>query len=84
MKQRLFCLIFALILLLPSCASPRSAFANDGRVKITATLFPHYDFARVIGAERVQVIKLLPSGGESHTFEPSAEDILTVCHEFGH
>lgn len=84
MKKTLSAIILCFSLLLSlglfsTCTEPTSAFADDGRLKITATLFPQYDFARVIGGDRVQVIKLLPSGTESHTYEPTATDILTVA-----
>lgn len=84
MKKTFSAILLCLAILLPlgllaACTEPTSAFADDGRLKITATLFPQYDFARVIGGDRVQVIKLLPSGTESHTYEPTATDILTVA-----
>lgn len=71
-------ILLFLLSLLPACTSPQSAFGEGEGLRITATLFPHYDFARVIGGDRVQVVKLLPSGAESHTFEPSAADIVTL------
>ncbi len=78
MRRAVTMIMLMLILLLPSCSAPQSAFAQDGRIKITATLFPQYDFARIVGGERVEVMKLLPSGAESHTYEPSARNIVTV------
>ncbi len=82
MSKRILSLLFALALALPtllaSCDAPQSAFTDDGKVKIAATLFPQYDFARVIGADRVQIIKLLPAGAESHTFEPTAADLVSL------
>lgn len=74
-----FILILFLLTALPSCSVPKSAFENDGRVKIVATLFPQYDFVRAVGGERVQAVKLLPAGTESHTYEPTASDIVTIA-----
>ncbi len=72
----------AALLLLPalfSCdgvrAPEKKAFTGDGRVRVTATLFPPYDFAVQIGGERVEVVKLLPAGAESHSFEPTSADL---------
>lgn len=53
-------------------------FAADGKVHIIATLFPQYDFARVIGGEHVEVHMLLKPGTESHSYDPTPADILRV------
>lgn len=52
--------------------------ATAGKIQVIATLFPQYDFARQIGGERVEVRLLLPPGVESHSFEPSASDIISI------
>lgn len=68
----------AVITCLSGCSAEKSRFSGDKPLKIAATLFPQYDFAKRIGGERAEVIKLLPAGTESHSFEPSARDILTI------
>jgi len=50
----------------------------DGKISITATLFPQYDFAREIGGELVEVTLLLPPGMEAHSFEPTPKDIVSL------
>jgi len=55
----------------------------DGKINITATIFPAYDFVRQIVSkqvlsEKVNLILLLPPGTESHSFEPSPRDIITI------
>lgn len=57
-----------------------SADGNGDTVKVVTTIFPVYDFVREVGGEYVSVTKLLPSGVESHSFEPSPSDIITI-HE---
>ncbi len=47
-------------------------------LQVVTTLFPTYDFARTIGADKAQVTMLLPPGVEPHTFEPRPEDMLTI------
>lgn len=51
---------------------------ENGKIKIVATLFPQYDFARQIGGDRVDVSLLLPPGTESHDFDPSPSDIVSI------
>jgi zinc transport system substrate-binding protein len=50
----------------------------DGRINVTATIFPPYDFVRQIAGDRVNLTMLLPPGAESHSFEPSPRDIITI------
>lgn len=52
--------------------------AAYAELKVTATLFPQYDFARRIGGENVQVTKLLPMGADSHSFEPTVRQMLDI------
>jgi len=48
------------------------------RLKVVATVFPAYDFARAAGGEWTDVELLLPPGAESHSYEPTPADILAV------
>ncbi len=48
------------------------------KIKIVATLFPQYDFAKQVAKERAIVALLLPPGVESHTYEPSPSDIEKI------
>lgn len=52
--------------------------ANDGKVKVVATIFPQYDFARQIGGDAADVKMLLAPGAEAHSFEPSPDDIKNI------
>jgi zinc transport system substrate-binding protein len=58
----------------PACASPGS----EAKVKVVATLFPLYDFARTVGRDKVAVSLLLPPGVEAHSFEPRPSDIVKI------
>lgn len=51
---------------------------NDGKIEIVATLFPQYDFAKQIGGDKVHVTLLLPPGTESHTYEPTPNDMVMI------
>jgi zinc transport system substrate-binding protein len=50
----------------------------DGKINVTVTVFPPYDFVRQIAGDKVNLNLLLPPGAESHSFEPSPKDIITV------
>ncbi|GBU27513.1 ABC transporter substrate-binding protein [Treponema sp. R8-4-B8] len=70
MKRKLFFIItFAAVL---------SAVSAKDKIIVTTTTFPAYDFVRQIAKDRVNLNMLLPPGAESHSFEPSPRDIITV------
>ena len=48
------------------------------KISVVATVFPYYDFARAIGGEYLDVTLLLPPGRDSHSFEPTAQDLLAL------
>lgn len=57
----------------------RTETARDtSKLQVVTSLFPLYDFARIIGGERAEVSMLLPPGMEPHSFEPKPHDILRI------
>jgi zinc transport system substrate-binding protein len=56
----------------------RASSGVDGKITVTATIFPPYDFTRAIAGGRVNLNMLLPPGAESHSYEPSPRDIITI------
>lgn len=87
MKQyRYFALLFALFTVLAAgCAKrpPSSEPPDSGSAKtlsVVATLFPQYDFARVIAGDRAEVLMLLPNGVDSHSFDPTPADLVRISN----
>lgn len=80
MKKILFILVFALLLscvLLPSCAQKPSS--DDGKFTVVCSIFPQYDFCRIITGGEDEVILLQENGVDMHSYEPTSSDILTVA-----
>lgn len=75
-------LVLALILLAGAFTgcSIRDEAPDDGRMKVVATIFPPYDFARVISGneELANVRMLLKPGEEIHSYEPTPLDIKEI------
>lgn len=61
-----------------SASSVSIAASGDEKVKVVTTIFPQYDFVREIAGDNVELTMLLPPGAESHSFEPSPKDIITI------
>jgi zinc transport system substrate-binding protein len=71
--------IAAVLCCFAACAKKDNTPKNaDGKIRVTAVNFPPYDFVRAIAGDRVQLSMLLPPGSESHSFEPSPKDIITI------
>lgn len=77
--KKIFSLILILSLILCLCACGSGAYeSGKGELSIVTTVFPAFDFARAIAGERASVCLLIPPGSESHSFEPTAQDILKI------
>jgi zinc transport system substrate-binding protein len=50
----------------------------DGKIDVVTTIFPPYDFVRAIAGDKVNLTMLLPPAAESHSFEPTIQDIIKV------
>ena len=72
----LLILLLTAALLLPLFG--KSTPASDNRVCVTATGFAPFDFARQIAGDQADVTMLLKPGEESHTFEPTPQDIDAI------
>jgi len=69
--MKLFSLLFCLLLFV----SPVQA---EEKLSIIATNFPCYDLARTIAGSSTDVHMLLSPGSESHSYEPTPQDIIAI------
>ena len=64
---------------LSACGSGRGS--GDGKLRIVATIFPEYDWVKSILGDRAadaELTLLLDNGVDLHSYQPTAEDILTI------
>lgn len=83
--QVLSIVIIIIMLIITGCSPAKteqsisdSTITEDGKISIVTTLFPQYDFARQIAGDKANVVMLLPAGVESHSYEPTPEDIIRI------
>ena len=76
--KKLTALLLALLLLFSLCACANQDSTDSGKIKIVATIFPQYDFARAIAGDLADITMLLAPGEETHTYDPSPADIITI------
>ncbi|MDD3411166.1 MAG: metal ABC transporter substrate-binding protein [Eubacteriales bacterium] len=71
--KRMLAVMAALALLFSQAAT-----AQEKKLRVITTIFPAYDFARQVGGDDVEVTLLLPPGSESHTYEPTPQDVIAI------
>ena len=76
--KRLFALLLALTLAVSLVGCGPRQRAEDGKLQVVCTVFPYYDFARQIGGDGVDVTLLVAAGKETHSFEPTPLDVITL------
>ena len=82
MKKRILCgiLLICTWFVFSACnVQPATPTHDPDKLLIVTTNFPPYDFARQITGEDAEVIMLLSPGEESHSFEPTPKDIMTLA-----
>ena len=82
MKKIFWAIILSLVpcsLFLTACGTNKPA---GDKVKVVATIFPAYDWAReIIGSNDAFDLTLLADKGiDLHSFQPSAQDIMTISN----
>ena len=84
MKRRILSALLALGLLLSlaACGAGGGAAAAEGQsnksLTVVTTLFPAYDFARELCGGRCEIVLLIPPGAETHSYEPTPQDLLRI------
>lgn len=56
-------------------AGEDAAAGNQKVIKVIASFFPLYDFARNVGGDRVEVTSMIPVGVEPHDWEPTIRQV---------
>ncbi len=77
--KRMIAALTALALGASLCGcSGGSAEGNADKPLVITTIFPAYDFARQVFGDTADVKMLLKPGQESHSYDPSAKDIVEI------
>ena len=71
-------LFLALIVILSLCACKSTEKENDDKLSVIAVLFAEYDLASHVSGGTADVTMLLPPGRESHSYDPTPQDIISI------
>lgn len=75
--KKIIALLMALLLMC-GCSADADERSEPKKLSIVVTIFPAYDFARQIFGDTAKVTMLLKPGTESHTYDPTARDIVKI------
>lgn len=76
--KRIAAAVIAAALSLTAASCGKSPETEKGGIKIITTNFPPYDFIREITGGEIEATMLLSGGQDSHSFEPTAKDIVKI------
>lgn len=82
MKKRIGTGLTALALGLFGCGTANQdttgGTAETDGISVVTTFYPMYEFTQQVAGETADVSMLIPSGTDSHGFEPSAKDVAQI------
>lgn len=76
--KRAIAVIMAIVAVLTVSGCRNTENRNNEKLNITAVLFAEYDFASHISGGLAEVTMLLPPGSESHSYDPTPQDIISI------
>ena len=79
MKRLISIIVAAALVAVLFCGcSPDNKKGSGDKLSIVTTIFPSYDFAKQIGGDKADVTMLLKPGMESHSYDPTPQDIIKI------
>lgn len=69
--------VLALLIFISGCGKTEKETDNN-KIKVSASFYIMYDFAKKIGGDKADVSLMIPAGIEPHDWEPSTSDILSL------
>ncbi|MCQ2354406.1 MAG: metal ABC transporter substrate-binding protein [Clostridia bacterium] len=81
--KKLLAIILCLAMLICALCACKNLNADDGKLQIVVTIFPEYDWLKVLMAEHfedAEVHMLLDSGTDLHNYQPTAQDIALISN----
>lgn len=72
----LIALLIGIVSILVSLYNSKNS--NNKKIQITTTIFPYYSIANEICTDNADIVMLIKPGAESHNYEPTTDDIVTI------
>lgn len=78
MKNKITAVALAVLMIFLCGCSAYTPPQKSDKLSIVCSIFAPYDFARQIAGDRAEIKMLLPTGVESHSYEPTPRDIIEL------
>lgn len=78
MKKKLLLAVLLCVAAFSGACVKDSGSGDSKEISVVTTIFAPYDFVREIAKDKVNVRMLLSPGEESHSFDPSPQDIIDI------
>ncbi len=80
LKFKLLCVALVICMAFLFLGGCSTQVENNGKIKVVATVFPQYDWAREIakGSENIDLSLLLDNGVDMHSFQPTVDDLVKI------
>ncbi|MGN1119303.1 MAG: metal ABC transporter substrate-binding protein [Oscillospiraceae bacterium] len=76
--KRFFSAFISAAIMLCCCGCAADKPDTGDKLSVVTTIFPAYDFARQVFGDSAEITLLLKPGVESHSYDPSARDIVKI------
>ncbi len=67
------------LLAVPLATAPRASAQDGEPVKVVATFSILADWVQQVGGERVEVVTIVPAGGDAHAFDPNPDQVGQIA-----
>ncbi|MDQ3540525.1 MAG: zinc ABC transporter substrate-binding protein, partial [Chloroflexota bacterium] len=67
------------LLAVPLATAPRASAQDGESVKVVATFSILADWVQQVGGERVEVVTIVPAGGDAHAFDPNPDQVGQIA-----
>ncbi len=78
MKKILILFFIALMLVGCSVNNTQQNSEKASKKKIVTTIYPVYEFTKLVVGDNDEVVSLIPFGSSAHDYEPTAKDIASI------
>lgn len=78
MKKTISLILVLILLVTGLCGCQKNGGEKDGKINISVTIFPIYDFVRAVTGKMANTELIIKAGSDIHSFEPSFTDITAI------
>ena len=71
-------LIIAVIVLGYTALTKLDSVSSDGKINVAVSIGPEVQWVNAVGGDKVNVILMVPSGADPHTYEPLPDQLIQV------